>query len=46
VLSLYGQRALAVPALVDLLLRELGASRLIVVPQESAVGNILAHLAR
>src|SRR5205814_4831752 len=40
--SLYGQKALVVPALVDLVLRELGARRLVVVPQEGTTGHILS----
>src|SRR5260370_486159 len=42
--TLYGQKALVVPALVDLLLRELGARRLVVVPQEGTTGHILTRL--
>jgi len=42
--SLYGQRALAVPALAELLIRELDATRLVVVPQEITTGHILAKL--
>ena len=42
--GLYGQKALVVPALVDLLLGELGASRLVTVPQEVTTGNILTQL--
>lgn len=42
--SLYGQKALVVPALVDLLLRELSASRLVMVPQELTTGHLLAKL--
>jgi len=37
--------ALVVPALVELLLKELGATRLLMVPQENSTGNILAKLA-
>ncbi len=44
--SLYGQRALVVPALVDLLFRELGATRLVMVPQELTTGHIIAKLPR
>ena len=44
--SLYGQKALVVPALVDLLFRELGATRLIMVPQEITTGHVLAKLPR
>ncbi len=43
--ALYGQKALVVPALVDLLLRELGARRLVVVPQEATIGHILSKAA-
>jgi hypothetical protein len=43
---MYGQRAAVVPALVDLLFRELGAARLMVVPQSGSTGYILAKLAR
>ena len=42
--GLYGQKALVVPALADLLLGELGASRLVTVPQEVTTGNILTRL--
>ena len=42
--GLYGQKALATPALVELLLEELGASRLVTVPQEVTTGNILSSL--
>jgi len=42
--GLYGQKALVVPALADLLLGELGASRLVTVPQEVTTGNILTQL--
>lgn len=42
--GLYGQKALVVPALADLLLRELGASRLVTVPQEVTTGHILTRL--
>ena len=44
--SLYGQKALVVPALVELLLRELAADRLVMVPQEMTTGLILAQLPR
>ena len=44
--SLYGQKALVVPALAALLLRELGAERLVMVPQETTTGLILAQLPR
>ena len=44
--SLYGQKALVVPALAELLLRELGAERLVMVPQETKTGLILAQLSR
>ena len=44
--SLYGQKALVVPALAELLLRELGAERLVMVPQETTTGLILAQLPR
>jgi Ppx/GppA phosphatase family len=42
--GMYGQKALVVPSLVDLLFRELNASRLVMVPQESATGQILRNL--
>jgi hypothetical protein len=42
--SLYGQKALVVPALAALLLEDLGATRLVMVPQENSTGNILAKL--
>jgi len=42
--GLYGQKALVVPALVDLLMRELGASRLVTVPQEMTTGHVLTKL--
>jgi hypothetical protein len=42
--GLYGQKALATPALVELLLGELGASRLVTVPQEVTTGHILKSL--
>ena len=42
--GLYGQKALVVPALAELLLGELGASRLVTVPQEVTTGNILTQL--
>jgi hypothetical protein len=38
----YGQKAMVVPALVDLLLRELGLTQLVMVPQEMTTGYILA----
>ena len=41
-----GQKTLAVAALVDLLFRELGARRLVMVPQELTTGHILAKLQR
>jgi len=44
--SLYGQKALVVPALVDLLFRELGVDRLVMVPQETTTGHILAKRPR
>jgi hypothetical protein len=44
--SLYGQKALVVPALVDLLFRELGATRLVMVPQENTTGHMLSKLGR
>ncbi|PYR59109.1 MAG: hypothetical protein DMF85_08750 [Acidobacteria bacterium] len=44
--TLYGQKALVVPALVELLLRELGARQLVMVPQENASGHMLAKLLR
>jgi hypothetical protein len=40
----YGQKAMVVPALVDLLVRELGLNRLVMVPQEMTTGYILAKL--
>jgi hypothetical protein len=42
--GMYGQKALVVPALAELLLGELGASRLVTVPQEVTTGNILTQL--
>ena len=42
--GLYGQKALVTPALAELLLRELGASRLVTVPQEVTTGHILTRL--
>ena len=42
--GMYGQKALATPALVELLLGELGASRLVTVPQEVTTGHILKAL--
>jgi hypothetical protein len=44
--GLYGEKALVVPALVDLLLRELGATRLVTVPQEVTTGHVLRKLAK
>jgi len=44
--TLYGQKALVVPALVDLLFRELAATRLVMVPQETTTGHILAKRPR
>ena len=43
--GIYGQKALVVPLLVDLLLRELGATRLVIVPQEITTGHVLRKLA-
>jgi hypothetical protein len=43
--SVYGQKALVAPALADLILRELGGARLVVVPQEATTGHILARVA-
>jgi len=42
--GLYGQKALVVPALAELLLDELGGSRLVTVPQEVTTGHILTRL--
>jgi hypothetical protein len=42
--GLYGQKALATPALVELLLEDLGFRRLVTVPQEVTTGNILSSL--
>ena len=42
--GLYGQKALVVPALADLLLRELGGTRVVSVPQEVTTGHILTKL--
>jgi len=42
--GLYGQKALVVPALAELLLDELRASRLVTVPQEVTTGHILTRL--
>ena len=42
--GMYGQKALVTPALAELLLRELGASRLVTVPQEVTTGHILTAL--
>lgn len=42
--GLYGQKALVVPALVDVLMRALGAERLVMVPQEAITGYALAKL--
>jgi hypothetical protein len=42
--GLYGQKALVTPALAALLLEELGASRLVTVPQEVTTGHILTRL--
>ena len=42
--GLYGHKALVVPALAELLLRELGATRLVTVPQEMTTGHILTGL--
>jgi hypothetical protein len=44
--SRYGQKALVVPSLVDLLIRELGLRQLVMVPQETTTGQILAKLPR
>jgi hypothetical protein len=44
--GLYGQRALVNPALVDLLMRELGLRQLVMVPQEITTAHILARLPR
>jgi hypothetical protein len=43
--GLYGQKALVIPALVDLLMRELGATQLVIVPQEITTGHVLRKLA-
>ena len=42
--GLYGEKALVSPALVDLLLRELGATRLVTVPQDVTIGHVLRKL--
>jgi exopolyphosphatase/guanosine-5'-triphosphate,3'-diphosphate pyrophosphatase len=42
--GLYGQKALAVPALADLLMRDLGLRHLVTVPQEATTGHILMRL--
>lgn len=42
--GMYGQKALVTPALAELLLGELGASRLVTVPQEVTTGHILTRL--
>jgi hypothetical protein len=42
--TLYGQKALANAALVDLLIRELGLASLVLVPQEMTMGYIVAKL--
>jgi len=44
--GLYGQRALVVPALVDLLMHELGLRQLVMIPHEITTGHILAKLPR
>jgi len=44
--SMYGQRVAVVPALVELLLHELGATRLMMVPQAGSTGHILSKLSR
>ena len=44
--GLYGEKALVIPALVELLLRELGATRLVTVPQEVTTGHVLRKLAK
>ncbi len=40
--SLYGQKALVIPILVNLLLKELGAAKLVMLPQELSTGFIIA----
>jgi hypothetical protein len=42
--GLYGQKALVTPALAELLLAELGARRLVTVPQEATTGHILTSV--
>jgi hypothetical protein len=42
--GLYGQKALVTPALAELLLGELGATRLVTVPQEVTTGHLLTRL--
>jgi hypothetical protein len=42
--GMYGQKALVTPALAGLLLGELGATRLVTVPQEVTTGHILTRL--
>lgn len=44
--GMYGQRALATPVLMELLMSELGLRRLVIVPQETTTGHILARLAK
>jgi hypothetical protein len=44
--GLYGQKALVVPALANLIMRELSLRRLVLVPQEIATGHILAARSR
>ena len=43
--GLYGQKALVVPALADLLMRALGTKRLVMVPQEAVTGYALSKIA-
>jgi hypothetical protein len=42
--TLYGEKALAVPALLDLLVRELGLATVVLVPQEMPTGYVLSKL--
>ncbi len=42
--TIYGQKALVVPALLDLLVTELGLDKVVMVPQEMVTGYILTRL--
>jgi len=42
--TIYGQKALVVPALLDLLIAQLGVDKVVLVPQEMVTGYILARL--